>query len=200
MPHNLLGIVAIAVPFWIVRYKAGLETRQRILDATRELLGETGLDATTVSAICEKAAIGAGSFYNLFETKEQAILTVARDAINAVDPDPAGGGDASDLVEAYVRFVEDQPQLARVYVVIAVGGGLTDPQIRGRILRHHQERVARFTEAVRRSDAQISSEDCVVAAEALLAALNGYAFHAMLDQEFDFGGHARRLLRARITS
>lgn len=183
-----------------MRYKAGLETRQRILDATRELLGETGLDATTVSAICAKAGIGAGSFYNLFETKEQAILTVARQAINAVDPDPEGGGDASDLVDAYIQFVEGSPQLARVYVVIAVGGGLTDPAIRARILRHHQERVARFTEAVRRTDPGLSDDDAVVAAEALLAALNGYAFHAMIDAGFDFGGHARRLLRARITS
>ena len=184
-----------------MRYKAGLETRARILMATRELLGENGLDATTVSAICAKAGIGAGSFYNLFETKEQAILTVARDAINAVDPDPAGAGSdgIADLVDAYVRFVEDQPQLARVYVVIAVGGGLTDPQIRGRILRHHQERVARFTEAVGRGDPTMDAEEAAIAAEALLAALNGYAFHSMLDTDFDFGAHARRLLKARIS-
>ena len=129
------------------------------------------------------------------------MLTVARDAINAVDPDPSGGGTETlmDLVEAYAHFIEDQPQLARVYVVIAVGGGLTDPQIRGRILRHHQERVARFTDAVRRGDTSMSHTDATVAAEALLAALNGYAFHAMLDVDFDFGGHARRLLHARIT-
>lgn len=185
-----------------MRYKAGLETRRRILDATRELLGEHGLDATTVSAICAKAGIGAGSFYNLFDTKEQAILTVARDAINAVDPDPSGGGSEGldELVEAYVRFIEDQPQLARVYVVTAVGGGLTDAQIRGRILRHHQERVARFTDAVGRADPSMTESECVIAAEALLAALNGYAFHAMLDTDFDFGGHARRLLNARIRS
>ena len=56
----------------LVRYKAGLQTRERILAATRELLGELGMDATTVSGICAKAGIGAGSFYNLFDTKEQA--------------------------------------------------------------------------------------------------------------------------------
>ena len=183
-----------------MRYRPGLQTRERILDATRALLGEHGLDATTVSAICEKAGIGAGSFYNLFESKEQAILTVAREAITAVDPDPTGEGtgDVTELVEAYVRFVEDQPALARVYVVTAVGGGLTDPAIRGRILRHHQERIARFTEAVSQALPDLSPADATLSAEALLAALNGYAFHAMLDTEFDFGGHARRLLSARI--
>jgi hypothetical protein len=30
--------------------------------------------------------------------------------------------------------------------------------------------------------------------EALLAALNGYAFHSFLDATFDLEGHARRLL------
>jgi len=185
-----------------MRYKSGLQTRQRILDATRALLGDHGLDATTVGAICETAGIGAGSFYNLFESKEQAILTVAREAITAVDPDPSGTGTdrLAALVDAYVTFLEDQPQLARVYVVIAVGGGLTDPQIRGRILRHHQERIARFTDAVHRTDPALTDAEALVAAEALLAALNGYAFHAMLDAEFDFGGHARRLLKARIGS
>ena len=183
-----------------MRYKAGLATQARILAATRELLSEQGLDATTVAAVCAKAGIGAGSFYNLFKTKEQAILTVARDAIKAVDPDPDRDrpDEIADLVEAYIRFVEDQPQLARVYVEIAVGGGITDPQIRGRILRHHQERVDRFTKAVARSDTSIAASDASIAAEALLAALNGYAFHAMLDAEFDFGGHARRLLDARL--
>ena len=48
-------------------------------------------------------------------------------------------------------------------------------------------------------DTSMSHTDATVAAEALLAALNGYAFHAMLDVDFDFGGHARRLLHARIT-
>lgn len=185
-----------------VRYKAGLQTRERILSATRQLLGDLGMDATTVGAICTKAGIGSGSFYNLFDTKEQVILTVARDAINAVDPDPAGSGTETleDLVDGYVHFVEDQPQLARVYVVIAVCGGLTDPQIRGRILRHHQERVSRFAGTVRRADPTLSNEDAIVAAEALLAALNGYAFHAMLDPDFDFGAHAHRLLDARPAS
>ena len=184
-----------------MRYRAGIETRERILTAARELLGEKGIEATTVGAICSHAGIGAGSFYNLFDSKEQAILTVATDAIQALDPDPmhAGVDNLAELVEAYVRFIENQPQLARVYVVIAVGGGITDEAIRGRILRHHHERVSRFAQAILRGDPAVPQRQAAIEAEALLAALNGYAFHAMLDREFDFGGHARRLANERLT-
>ena len=75
-----------------MRYKAGLETRERILDATRSLVAENGLDGTTIKAICEQAGVLPGSFYNLFASKEQAIVTVVREAIDAVDPDPAHQG------------------------------------------------------------------------------------------------------------
>ena len=68
-----------------MRYKAGLETRERILGATRTLVAANGLDGTTIKAICELAGVLPGSFYNLFASKEQAVLTVVREAIDAVD-------------------------------------------------------------------------------------------------------------------
>ena len=93
-----------------MRYKAGLETRERILGATRSLVAENGLDGTTIKAICELAGVLPGSFYNLFASKEQAILTVVREAIDAVDPDPDhhGTDTLEDLVAAYVRFLEER--------------------------------------------------------------------------------------------
>jgi Transcriptional regulator len=70
-----------------MRYRVGLETRTRILEATRDLVAAQGLEKTTIKAICEKAGILVGSFYNLFQSKEEAILTVVADAIRAVGPD-----------------------------------------------------------------------------------------------------------------
>lgn len=179
-----------------MRNRAGLETRSKILEATRQLLADVGLEGTTIKAICDRAGIRAGSFYNLFESKEQVILSVVREAIEAVDPDPGrlGTDHVTDLVEAYVRFVIEEPVMARVYLAIAVSGALNDAAIASRVLRHHQARVARFTSTLMRDRPGLGESDAAAISEALVAALNGYALHSLLDPDFDFAGHARRLL------
>ncbi len=179
-----------------MRYKAGLATRERILSAIRELLSERGLEATTVTAVCERADIGAGSFYNLFESKEEAVLAVIREAIDAVDPHPDGEADdtLADLIAAYVKFITGNPQLARVYIIIAVGVGLTDPEVAARVMRSHEVRVDRFRRALRRRRPELSSEEATVEVEGLLAALVGLSVHRMLDPHFDFEQHALRLI------
>lgn len=180
-----------------MRNRAGIETRERILNATQRLLAERGLDGVTIKGICEAADVHAGSFYNLFDSKEQVVLTAVREAITAVDPDPTGTGTdtITDLVEAYIRFVQEKQDLARVYLTVAVSGGLTDATIRQRLLRHHEERRQRFAAALVRERSDISLTEATERVDALLAALNGYAFHWLLDPTFDFGNHARRLLR-----
>lgn len=179
----------------MARSKAGKATEARILAATRELLGEAGLEGTTMAAIGERAGIGAGSFYNLFSSKEEVVLLVMREAIDAVDPDPAHAGTdtVADLADAYVRFITGEPLLARIYFRIAVGGALTDPALAGRVLRHHQRRVDRFAAALRR-EAPFSPDESVARAEAMLATLNGVALRWLLDPRFDLAGQAHRLL------
>ena len=64
----------------MARYQTGIRTEAAIVDATRELLAEVGMEATTVKAICDRAEIQSGSFYNVFSSKEQVLL---RSAISA---------------------------------------------------------------------------------------------------------------------
>lgn len=177
-----------------MRYKAGLETRERILDATRLLVAENGLDGTTIKAICEQAGVLPGSFYNLFASKEQAILTVVREAIDAVDPDPAhqGTDTLDELVAAYVRFLEESPALSRVYIRIGVAG--SSPELSGRMVRHHEARVARFAAAMKRQSPELSETLADRRAETLVLALNGIALHRIIDPDFDVAWHARALL------
>lgn len=179
-----------------MRNRAGLQTRERILDATRGLLSERGLEGATVKAICETAGVRAGSFYNLFESKEKAVLAVMRQAIRAVDPDPEGTGSerTRDLLEAYIQFVQVDPTMARVYLLVALNGGLTDPEIAKRIARHQEDRLARFSHALRNDRPDLAETEVTARIEALLAALIGYTMQALLDPAFDFAGHARRLL------
>lgn len=185
----------------MARYRAGIETRARILAATKSLLGEAGLDGTTLKAICERAEVRAGSFYNLFHSKEEAVLTVVREAIEGVDPHPDGEGrdTIEELVAAYVRFLTTEPNLARIYLQIAVNGGLTDEDLRERMLRSHHYRVERFSDALARTRPELSSAEARVGAEQLLAALHGLGFVWMLDHSFDLEGHTRRLLAEHAT-
>ncbi len=184
-----------------MRYKAGLETRDRILDATRRLIAEAGLEGTTIKAICDRAGVLPGSFYNLFDSKEQAIVTVVREAIEAVDPDPEhlGKDTLAALVDAYIVFMTEQADLAGVYIAIAVSGSRNNPDLRGRFLRHHQGRVARFTAAIEREQPEMETEEKTRRAETLVSALNGIALHRVLDPNFDVAGHSRALLNGALT-
>lgn len=176
------------------RYQAGIQTEARIIDATRSLLAEGGLEAATLKAICDRAEVRAGSFYNLFGSKEEAILQVVRESIDAVDPDPehAGTDTVNDLVNAYIQFFEEQPQLARVYVLASVTSDSSREGARKQFLRHHQRRVERFADAMVRSAEGLSTSEAEIQAELLLGALDGLAVRWALDTNFAFVDYARR--------
>ncbi len=174
-------------------YRAGIATRERILDATRALLAEGGIEAATVKAICDQSRILPGSFYNLFPSKNDAVMTVVRESIAALEEDQRERESVADLVNGFVRFVTSEPVIARVYLIMAVSGGLTDEGIRRRVMRHHQARVERFTAAMRRQGNH-SVRRAQQRAEAIEAALTGFALHAILDPDFDFAKHASSLL------
>ncbi len=184
-----------------MRYRAGLETRDKILDATRRLITEAGLESTTIKAICDRAGVLPGSFYNLFDSKEQAIVTVVREAIEAVDPDPQhlGRDTLAALVEAYIVFITSQADLAGVYIAIAVSGTRNNPDLRGRFLRHHEGRVERFAAAIEREHPEMETEETTRRAETLVSALNGIALHRVLDPNFDVARHGRALLSGALT-
>lgn len=182
----------------MARYRVGLETRARILAATREVLGTHGLESTTLKSITDRAGVGAGSFYNLFDSKEAAVLEVLREAIEAIDPDPAGLGRESldDLIAAFVGFVTS-PQtsaLARIHVQLA-SSALTDRAIAERMQRSHAFRVERFAAAIQRDHEDVSSADAHVHAEILLGALTGLALQWIWNPSFDYARHAARMPR-----
>jgi AcrR family transcriptional regulator len=174
----------------MARYRAGLETRNRILDAVRVLLAADGLEGTTIKGICGAAGIRAGSFYNLFDSKEEAILAVVRQAIDAVDPHPTepGADTLPELVDAYVDFITNNPSLARVYIRVGVGNGLGGGDAADTFLAHHRRRVERFADAISRAE---GATDPAAEAEMLLATLNGLAVQWLLDPSVDFFGLAK---------
>lgn len=179
----------------MARYRVGIQTRDRILRATRRLLSEVGIDGVTLKAITDQAGVGAGSFYNLFDSKEAAVFEVVREAIEAVDPDPEGEGTdtLADLVDAFVAFMTGSSPIARIYLQLA-GRGLTDPAIAARVIKSHRRRVERFADAWQREDPSLSPEEAEHQAEQMLAALTGFGLSALMNPEFDMRAHAVRLL------
>jgi AcrR family transcriptional regulator len=184
----------------VARYQAGIRTEARIIEATRELLGEVGLDGTTLKAICDRAGVRAGSFYNLFESKEDAIMRVVKDAIRAVDPHPAHDVPDSleELVEAYISFITGQPDVARVYLKIAISG-TANGALAGSVARHHDRRVARFAAAIKGEHPEWDTEELTARAEIILATLSGLAFMWLSEPGFDFTGRARLATLGKLT-
>jgi AcrR family transcriptional regulator len=52
-------------------------TRARLLDAAALVFAETGLDAASVEAVCERAGYTRGAFYSNFESKEELFLELS---------------------------------------------------------------------------------------------------------------------------
>ena len=181
----------------MARYQAGIRTEARIIDATRSLLAEGGLEAATLKAICDRADVKAGSFYNLFDSKEEVVIMVVREAIDAIDPDPTGAGTDTidDLVAAFVRFFEEEPEMARIYVIAAVKTESPGSGARKRFLKHHKRRVERFADALARADDTLTDETAGMRAELMLGALDGLAFRWALDPSFEFAKYAHEAAR-----
>lgn len=179
----------------MARYQAGLKTEARIIDATRELLSELGLEATTLKAICDRAGVRAGSFYNLFPSKEAVVLRVVREAITAIDPHPDGTEDTlDDLAQAFLRFVTEQSALAKIYLQMAVTAAVGDGELASRITRHHVARVERFAAAIARDHPARTEDEARAEARILLATFHGLLLAWTVDPDFDLVAHFRLAL------
>ncbi len=60
------------------------ETRERILEAARELFASRGFEVTTTREIAEAAGIAAGTLFNYFPTKEAIVACLANRAVAGV--------------------------------------------------------------------------------------------------------------------
>lgn len=180
----------------MARYISGLQTEQRILEATRALVAEHGPEAITLRMICQLAGIRSGSFYNLFSSKEEVVLTVAREAISAMEPTEAT---LDNLTAAYARFVTETPALAHVYLHIAITGAKGEPVLRARMMRHHRRRVERFGKAILAKFPDLGEAEATRRAELLLASMQGLAILYLLEETVDFSAKVEQAM-ARIVS
>ena len=97
-----------------------IATRERLLEAARELLAESGMQAATVERITERAGFTRGAFYSNYATMDDLILDMFRRerdimldrAARAIDSelhDGSGEDDATALMRGIDHFFAAQP-------------------------------------------------------------------------------------------
>ena len=106
-------------------------TRERLLDAAREVLAREGIQGASVEHICEQAGFTRGAFYSNFGSKDELVLALferERERMfqtlrEAADPASYEGLDVVDAVAVIMdRFVMLQPQDREWYLVNAEFG------------------------------------------------------------------------------
>ena len=123
--------------------------RRRVLTAATGVFARRGYRSTTVDQIVSAAKIGVGSFYGLFDGKEDCFLClydlIVAEAEEAVGVAVAGGGRWEDRVVGALRVLLElaaaEPDRARVAIVEAPTAG---PAAQAR----YSETVARLAEGL----------------------------------------------------
>lgn len=105
--------------------------RERLLDATEELIAEKGAAATTIEAIVKRAGVSSVTFYEHFRDKEECFVAAFERAVEelraelraAVPGDLAGDERLRAGLAALLAAVDARPSRARLCFVEAQRGG-----------------------------------------------------------------------------
>jgi AcrR family transcriptional regulator len=142
------------------------ERRRLLLDAALELFGTRGYANTSIELLCQTAAIGTNSFYELYPSKE-AVMVALYDRIgerlsqSLVDEYAAHGDDPDPirpLVSAVVHAAADDPRVARVAFVEAAGISATVEDHRRRTRNAFVEGLQAIGTGIRQTRLQASDE------------------------------------------
>ena len=79
------------------------QNRQAILDAAREVFGDSGFEAVTVRDIIRRTGLASGTFYNYFRSKEEVAAALFRDGARRFSPMLKAQRERARTWEAFVR-------------------------------------------------------------------------------------------------
>ncbi|GGP55950.1 TetR/AcrR family transcriptional regulator [Saccharothrix coeruleofusca] len=111
-----------------------MDTRQRLLDATRELLWQRGYAATSPNAIMKAARAGQGSLYHHFAGKEDLAAEALRGSAEQLREEAAaildGEGSPAERIERYLTRERDSLRGCRIGRMTADADVLTSDRLR----------------------------------------------------------------------
>jgi AcrR family transcriptional regulator len=148
--------------------------RARMLNAALHAIEQSGYAHFTVAQVIERAKVSRKTFYDVFEDREDCFVALFEQALERV------GARASEAyarerswregvragLAAMLQFIEDEPLLARLCVVDALGAG-------PRVLQRRGEAMARLRSAIERGQRERDGrrEPPAVTAEGVIGAV-----------------------------
>jgi AcrR family transcriptional regulator/DNA-binding MarR family transcriptional regulator len=154
--------------------------RTRMLGAALQAIDESGYAQFTVAQVIERAKVSRKTFYDVFEDREDCFVALFEQALARAEArvGDAYAGESSwrDAVRAglaaILELIDEEPALARLCVVDALGGGRRVLERRGRALRRMTAAVQRgqAERDGRREPAEVTAEGVVGAVFAVLHA------------------------------
>jgi AcrR family transcriptional regulator len=122
----------------------GLRERQKrarraaLVDAAHELVDRQGIESVTVDAICAEAGVSSRTFFNYFESKDDAVLGMEPLSIDEEVAEAfANGGPTGDIaadLEALARAVLVAPVMTRRRMAAAAELARREPRLSARYL------------------------------------------------------------------
>ena len=132
------------------RSRRKAETRAKLLDAARTVFARQGIDATRINDITEEADVGAGSFYNYFDSKDAVVAAVVEDATHAIGAAiDAATADLEDVAEVVavahrtmLKVLADDPEFGWLLVRLEVTHDLASSALGAYALRDLERGIA----------------------------------------------------------
>lgn len=153
-------------------------TRERLLQAARDLIDEGGYGATSVLAIADRAGVASGTLYRHFASKEELFVQLFRDvcdredrAITAVVDAIRDTAAAVELLEAVVATFAERA-LGNRRLAWALLAEPVDPRVDAERLAYRARSTERIAEVLQRGidEAEIPAQDVNLTAAAVVGA------------------------------
>ena len=137
-----------------LRARKKVARREALIDATHKLVQRDGLDGATVEAICAQAGVSTRTFFNYFESKDDAVLGIEPWSLDpAVANEFAAGGPTGRLMpdlEVVVSNLLDTPMIGRARVAAAMELARREPRLLVRMLAWMEANRAEVESLVQR--------------------------------------------------
>jgi AcrR family transcriptional regulator len=157
-----------------------MDTRERLIESTRELLWDRGYVGTSPKAIQQRSGAGQGSMYHHFQGKQElALAAIERntaDLVTRADADLDGPGTVTERVARYMRRERAALRGCPVGRLTTDPDVMADPDLRGPVedaFAAVRDRLTRVLDEGRRSGELDPAVDPAVTATTLVAVLQG---------------------------
>ncbi len=152
--------------------------RGRLLGATVDVVEEVGYSHLTVAQVITRAKVSRKTFYDLFEDREDCFLAVFDEAVERIgalaSEAYAEQSNWRDAVRAgllaILSFMDDQPALARICIVDALGAGPRVLESRARVIERLKRVVADGEPAAQRGSRSRKGQAGDIAVEGVVGA------------------------------